>query len=107
MLSAQDFATLSAHGFFYYYAKYRDRLIAHAQSLYSSLKRGGQVSPAITDCELEFEFELQISPLFADIVLDLCAGLAFPTVRDTYWDLFVAGPIARYVTDKEWPSISV
>ena len=107
MLSGQDFATLSAHGFFNFYGKYRDRLVAHAKSLYLSLKTKSQIPPSIADCELEFEFELHISPLFADIIADLCSAIAFPKPGDQYWDLFVAGPIARYVTDKEWLDIIV
>jgi hypothetical protein len=103
--SAIDYATLSTHGFFNVYDNYRDRLVAHARDLYQRLERVTGIAPSISDCELLYEFQLPISGVFADIVADLTASIPFPKPQDAYWETFVAGPIARYVTDREWLDI--
>ena len=54
-----------------------------------------------------WEYELPASTVFSDIVADLCAGMVFPTEQDQYWPIFVAGPVARYVVDREWLDILI
>jgi hypothetical protein len=65
------------------------------------------IPPSVTDCELFFEVELVSTAVFADIVADMSAGIAFPSGRDPYWEIFVSGPVARYVVDKEWLDIAI
>jgi hypothetical protein len=107
MFYATDFSVLSTHGFFNDYVRFRTRLVAHARSLYVDLKNKSAIPPSITDCELELELELPASALFSEIVAELSKRAPFPGPQDSYWALFIAGPIARYVTDKEWLDISV
>jgi hypothetical protein len=103
--SAIDFSTLKTHRILDLYDSYRDRPIAHARSLYLNLKRQSVISPSITECELELEIELPASAVFAEIIAAVCVGLSFPQPTDPYWELYVAGPIARFVVDKEWLDI--
>lgn len=105
--SAIDFSTLKTHGLLDLYDKYRDRLIIQARTLFQHLKQISAITPTITDCELELELEFRGSSLFHDIIADACVGLTFPKATDSYWEFFVAGSIARFVVDKEWPYISI
>ncbi len=104
--STTDSIFLQTHGFFNVYDSYRDRLLVIAKEIYQRLKARSGISPDPFIFETFLEAALIRSGVFADIVADLCVKINFPGPRDPFWPDFFAGPIARFVTDREWPDIS-
>jgi hypothetical protein len=101
-----DHQFLQTHGFYDFYDKYRDRLVRIAGGTYARMKTRSGIGPFPIDCEVHIETALISSNVFANIIIDLCTKINFPNPRDPFWPEFFAGPVARYVTDREWQQIA-
>jgi len=102
-----DDSFLRTHGFLDRYNIYRDRLIIIAKGTYEAIKKISWLAPNSGEVEIFLEFVLTGSRVFAEVVADVCANIKFPNPRDPFWPEFFAGPVARYVTDREWHDIVI
>jgi hypothetical protein len=102
-----DDTFLRTHGFLNLYVKYQARLLKFAKGTHETFQRISTLSPNPDEIEILLEFVLTGSGVFAEIVVDLCQNISFPNPKDPYWPEFFAGPVARYVTDREWQDIVI
>jgi hypothetical protein len=102
-----DDTFLRTHGFLNLYSNYRARLLKVAKGTHQTIKKMSNLAPNPSEIEIFLEFVLTGSGVFAEVIVDLCATINFPNPRDPYWTEFFAGPVARYVTDREWQDIVI
>jgi hypothetical protein len=102
-----DDTFLRTHGFVNMYGKYQARLLKLAKSTHETFKRISTLAPNPSEIEILLEFVLTGSGVFAEIVVDLCGNINFQNPKDPYWPEFFAGPVARYVTDREWQDVVI
>lgn len=102
-----DESFLRTHGFLKLYDTYRVRLLRIAKGTHQIIEKISSLAPNPDEVELFLEFVLTGSSVFGEIVVDLCASIGFPNPKDPYWPEFFAGPVARYVTDREWQEIAI
>lgn len=105
--SPVDDSFLRSHGFINLYPTYRTRLLKIAKDTHATFKAISALPPNAAEIEVLLEFVLTGASVFAQIVADLCRNTKLPNPQDPYWPEFFAGPVARYVTDKEWSDIVV